>query len=41
MNIINKNSFIKIYNNTDMIWNYIIEYYKFEKLLIKELNDKI
>lgn len=40
MNIIAKNSFIKIYNNIDMICNNIIEYYKFEKSLTKELNEK-
>ena len=39
-NIINKNSFIKIYNNIDIICNSIIEYYKFEKLLIERLNNK-
>ena len=38
-NIINNNSFLKIYNTIEIICNSIIEYYKFEKSLTKELND--
>ena len=38
-NIININSCLKIYSIIEIICNSIIEYYKFEKSLTKELND--